>query len=281
MNKLKIKVFLLNHKTKIYILLTVIILLIFFNIPINIPTTEDPTIIGVVGTLLGAIVGGIFSLIGSIYVNNKQIKSNSEVKRKNIIYRPLYDELLETRKIIEIENPFSSYVTFKKGYQTMLRHPEITAWDRICSDGRILDTPNILKKQYENYLQSIKQYIDIRNSADDVIQNVVNEVLNKRLNTECTITNLGSCMSSDILKNDRKQNIVKYHCNNFLKEKKDITDAEWNDIEEEVFSICNDKDEIKDIREKYFNWLEVQNETIKLLELLILEINIKYEKQRR
>ena len=43
---------------------------------------EDPTTIGVLGTLLGAIVGGLFSLIGSIYVNNKKIISESEIKKR-------------------------------------------------------------------------------------------------------------------------------------------------------------------------------------------------------
>ena len=281
MNKLKIKVFLLEHRIKLYILLIVILILILLIVPINIPIIKDPNVVGVVGTLLGAIVGGIFSLIGSIYVNNKQIKANSEIKRKNIIYKPLYDELLETKEIVEIENPFPKYVTFQKDSQTINRHPQITAWKRICKDNRILDTPNILKKQYKKYFEALKQYIAVRDIANEPIQKIVNEVINKKLKTECEISNLGSCISNDILKNNKNANIIKNFCKDNLKEKKEVTDDEWMNIEEEIFNICNTKDEVVNIRKKYYNWIKIQDETIKLLELLILEINIKFEKQRR
>ena len=52
--------------------------------------------------------------MGSIYVNNKQLTSNFEIKRKNIIYRPLYDELLEIRKILVEENPYPHFVEFDR-----------------------------------------------------------------------------------------------------------------------------------------------------------------------
>ena len=86
-NKIKVKINLYKYRYFIYLTFLVIVLLLFIKLLpyINIPT--DTTTIGVVGTLLGAIVGGVFTLIGSIYVNNKQLTSNFEIKRKNIIYR--------------------------------------------------------------------------------------------------------------------------------------------------------------------------------------------------
>ena len=38
--------------------------------------TENAGLFGVVGTLLGAFIGGLFSLMGSIWVNNKQQKAD-------------------------------------------------------------------------------------------------------------------------------------------------------------------------------------------------------------
>ncbi len=281
MIKIKINLFFLEHKIIIYFAIVLIIVMLLVKYPPNLLISDDPVMISVIGTLLGAIVGGTFSLIGSIYVNNKKIISDSEVKRKNIIYRPLYDELLDTKKIIEIENRYPSYVTYEQGYQTITRHPQITAWNRICSDSRILDTPKIVKKQYEKYLFSIEKYISIRNSANDLIQDVINKILKKEIGTECSITNLGSCVASEILDDNLKGNIIKDHCNMALKEEVKVSEEKWDEIKSEIFNSCNSIEKIKDIRKAYYDWINIQNETIKMLELLILEINIKYEKQRR
>ncbi len=43
--------------------------------------TENAGLFGVVGTLLGAFIGGVFSLMGSVWVN-KATKSSSEHKKK-------------------------------------------------------------------------------------------------------------------------------------------------------------------------------------------------------
>lgn len=44
--------------------------------------TENAGLFGVVGTLLGAFIGGVFSLMGSVWVNNKQQKAAQNIKRK-------------------------------------------------------------------------------------------------------------------------------------------------------------------------------------------------------
>ena len=279
MLKLKIKLFFLEHKIIKYLILILFFVLIISKISFKVSIPEDSTTIGVLGTLLGAIVGGLFSLIGSIYVNNKKIISESEIKRKNIIYRPLYDELLDTKKIIEIENRYPTYVRYQKGQQTITRHPQITAWDRICSDNRILDTPRILKEQYQKYLKSIENYTKVRNDANDIIQNIINGTLKDEIGKENTITNLGSCLSDEILDNTLTGNKLKSYCQ--VSRKEENSNDEWNEVASKISSKCNNLEEIQTIRNAYDDWISVQDETIKLLELLILEINIKYEKRRR
>ena len=44
--------------------------------------TENAGLFGVVGTLLGAFIGGLFSLMGSVWVNNKQQKAAQNIKEK-------------------------------------------------------------------------------------------------------------------------------------------------------------------------------------------------------
>lgn len=279
MLKMKIKLFLLEHRRIIYVIFIVLLLLFLMKMPFKISIPDDPTKIGVLGTLLGAVVGGVFSLIGSIYVNNKQIVSEAEIKRKNIIYRPLYDELLDTKKIIEVENRYPTYINYQKGQQTIRRHPQITAWERICSDSRILDTPKILKTQYQKYLKSVEDYSLIRNSANDIIQNIINETLRSELDKENTITNLGSCLSDEILDNTLNGNKLKGYCH--MQGKNETSDEKYNIAASIVLDKCKNIEKIENIRNAYHNWVNIQNETIELLELLILEINVKFEKQRR
>ena len=50
---------------------------------------------GSFSALLGALVGGFFSLAGSIGVAKMQQKSQREILKKNTIYKPLYDELMK------------------------------------------------------------------------------------------------------------------------------------------------------------------------------------------
>lgn len=38
--------------------------------------SDNPTMFGVAGTLIGAVIGGFFSLMGSVWVNSKQQKQH-------------------------------------------------------------------------------------------------------------------------------------------------------------------------------------------------------------
>lgn len=279
-NKIKIKINLYKYRYLIYLFFLVIALLVFTKVLpyINFPT--DATTIGVVGTLLGAVVGGIFTLIGSIYVNNKQLVSNFEIKRKNIIYRPLYDELLEINKIVTEENPYPTYIVFGKGTQTIIRHPQFDAWNRINSDSRILETPKCLKKQYNKLINSIKKYEELRYTVNEPIKNVLNEELSRKFNISCSITNIGDVISSDILENKFSECSLKSYINNPFNNGENISDEEILEVEQALLKKCNELDEIKNVRSIYNDWIKEQRKTIELLENLIIEIGIKYEKQR-
>ncbi len=279
-NKIKVKINLYKYRYFIYLTFLVIVLLLFIKLLpyINIPT--DTTTIGVVGTLLGAIVGGVFTLIGSIYVNNKQLTSNFEIKRKNIIYRPLYDELLEVNKIITEENPYPMHVAFKKITQTIVRHPQFDAWNRIKSDSRILETPKCLKEQYNKLVENIKKYDEIRNSVNLPITNALNEELEKRFNISCSITNIGEAISSKILNNEANKYFLKPYINNTFNNEETLSDEQILEVEQALLNKCNEIDEVKNVRNIYHDWIMEQNKTIELLENLIIEVGIKYEKQR-
>ena len=86
MNLLKARVFLQKHKKIIIVSELGILFVILFLLCKSINkefVINNPTMFGVLGTLLGAIIGGVFSLMGSVWVNSKQQRAVQNIKRKN------------------------------------------------------------------------------------------------------------------------------------------------------------------------------------------------------
>ena len=152
--------------------------------------SDNPTMFGVAGTLIGAVIGGFFSLMGSVWVNSKQQKATQNIKRKNIIYSPIYDELVDI-------------IRFEKGMQTMLPHPQFSAWGRIKADTRYLEVPDLLSKQMEQLEEAVRKYQNIRGKSSNEIQEIFNGILRKNGLAECRIVNVGEVISKYILPDKR------------------------------------------------------------------------------
>lgn len=235
---------------------------------------ENSTLFGVIGTLLGALIGGAFSLIGSVWVNSKQQRAVQNVKRKNIIYSPLYDELVDIQDHILRKNPYPDYIVFKKERQTILPHPQFSAWGRIKSDTRYLEVPDILAKQMEQLEESIHCYQEVRQKADDEIQNILNNVLKDNNLKTCSIINIGSVISGDILSQNE---IDIYHKSMEIGEEKTIDEFTREKVNKEIYYRCNNAQTIIEVRKKYKEWLNIQKQTIEMLSILIKQVLVKYE----
>lgn len=235
---------------------------------------ENSTLFGVIGTLLGALIGGAFSLMGSVWVNSKQQRAVQNVKRKNIIYSPLYDELVDIQDHILRQNPYPDYIVFKKERQTILPHPQFSAWGRIKSDTRYLEVPDILAKQMEQLEESIHCYQEVRQKADDEIQNILNNVLKDNNLKTCSIINIGSVISGDILSQNE---IDIYHKSMEIGEEKTIDEFTREKVNKEIYYRCNNAQTIIEVRKKYKEWLNIQKQTIEMLSILIKQVLVKYE----
>lgn len=234
--------------------------------------TENAGLFGVVGTLLGAFIGGLFSLMGSVWVNNKQQKAAQNIKRKNIIYSPLYDELINIQNNILEQNPFPLYIEFKKGPQTMLPHPQYDAWRRIKSDTRYLEVPDCLKKQIEKLESTIYDYIEYRYKANVEVQTILNNTLSENGLSKCEISSMGEFLSSDILENKK----IDFY-NKAMMSDDNIDNDRKNIFNEEILTKCNENMIIIATRKRYYAWCEVQKQTIEMLSIMIKQILLKYE----
>ena len=85
MVRLKIRLFMTKYRFLIIVAFAITLIGIIIwgvsQIDSNI-IIGDSTLFGVIGTLLGAIIGGVFSLMGSVWVNSRQQRALQNIKRK-------------------------------------------------------------------------------------------------------------------------------------------------------------------------------------------------------
>jgi protein-S-isoprenylcysteine O-methyltransferase Ste14 len=277
--KFKYKILKYNKLIMVITIIIISVIISYFSQDIlRLRALENPSLLGVYGTLLGALIGGTFTLIGSVWVNNRHIKAQTNIKRKNLIYRPLYDEIVEIHNIILVENPFPNYVVFEKRQQTMTRHPQYTAWQRIQNDTRILQTPDILRNQLNKLYASIEDYLKNRYVVNEVIKGTLNKILIEEINLSCPITNIGDVISHDILLDNNKNFFVDKSL--FFNEEdiKEFTQEKLELVNIKIYEECSQLKEVVKIKQLYNKWLQEQENTIELLSILIKTINLKYEK---
>lgn len=254
----------------------VIIAIVIFGcnmVTINIAEI-NPTIFGVAGTLLGAAIGGFFSFMGSMWVNSKQQRAKQDIRRKEVIYSLLYDELVDIQNRILEVNPFPKYIVFQKRQQTYIPHPQFVVWGCIKGDARYLEVPKMLINQMERLESAVHMYIDIRDKASDEIQKIVEGVLMGNGLSNLLFPHIGDAISSDILSN-RKTDTYDDAMERATKNKEDNENRE--DIDKQIFEKCNENKDVLDARKYYENWLDIQRETIEMLSLLIKQVLVKYE----
>ena len=277
MEKLKFKIYVYKHRKILAIIFTFVV--IFFLVKIYKSSnftkiSNNPTTFGVIATLLGAVIGGIFTLLGSIWVNKREQKSIYNLRRKKIIYSPLYDELINIKMNILEENQYPGYIVFGIRQQTIIPHPQYSAWDRIKNDTRYLEVPLLLKDQMEKLYDTLREYISIRNSADAEIKEIVNKVLVMNGFEPSTIINLGEVLSSDILQG---KDVDIFNEIYFSKEKCNISKEEVKKINLQILNFANELSSLNNIRRVYTIWMQEQDKAIEILSLLIKEIMQKYE----
>ena len=281
MSKLKIKLFVAKNKLWIYPIFCIICIGVFFSIASNSKidfiqkvTNCSGEVIAVIGTLLGAVVGAIFTFMGSIYVNKRQLQAQTHIKRKNIIYKPLYDELCNIQNNILLDNPYPAMISFQTLDRTSHIIPQYTVWGRIKSDTRYLETPSNLVAEMEVLYDRINEYIKVRNGNNDEMTELINGILHEVLGTTCSITNIGDCIIRYALI-ESEDHVIRYDYE--LKDKVDVTEEQKALVDKLFYEKCCTNQTIQRIKWEKLAWEKQQKKVISLLTDLIQLVNIKYE----
>lgn len=275
LSKLQMSVFIQKKRKVIWglvILAVIVVVWKSFEKIVEVSTGQDETTITVAGTLLGAIIGGILSLYGSIWVNSRQQRAAQNIKVKKQIYSPLYDELkeIEDEFLAQERQPYSIEISREK--RNHWSGTCFSAWERIKSDTRYLEVPDSLKAQIEALRKVVLDYLAIRKELDEYAKKAIDNVLQQNGQAPCKVIGVEEQVAYNVLegKTDKLSYIT-------FDLKKGVDEELCKKIESEVWAQINESPQKERVDASYRKWKQVHSQTIKMLELMIKKVNLKYE----
>ena len=236
---------------------------------------ENTTLVGVLGTLLGAVIGGIFSLAGSISVGRHQIKVQTQIRRKNVIYKLLYDELYDIHNHILVENPYPARIEFESKQQTITKHPQYAAWGRIKADSRYLETPKKLANLLDQLEVDVREYLKAREKAGTTTMLVLNEILEQEADVKCNIVGLDGRLLRCVLSDCSFDLFEEIH--HLYEPRKDLDEEIKQKVQKRYIDECSVNGDIIDLVNKRKEWLNTEESAIALLAAMIRYIIVRYE----
>lgn len=270
MIKYKFKYYMSKFRFILYILIILGLALLIYSIIIQ----ENPS--PAFSTIVGAIVGGSFSIIATSLAHSKQVKAQLNIKRRNIIYNPLYDELSYNKNILTVNNIYPNFIFFDSNYNLTTSCPQYTAWQRIKNDTRYLETPKIISIKMDELYLNIQYYLNSKEELTDTLQKTYNFVYNKLYEINCPLQNIGQVILSEVLSGNyfdfySKSTFVT--SDDIINEEDKLKIKEFNNI---FISECNKISDVNKVRDIYQDLINSQQEVIDLLGLLIKTINSNY-----
>ena len=225
---------------------------------------------GSFSALLGALVGGFFSLAGSIGVAKMQQKSQREILKKNTIYKPLYDELMKNDDILRSKNPFPMEVWCDTNPRTIVESPSFAAWNRIQRDNRLLDVPESIQTQMNDLEETIERYLRLQRGVGTPVQKICYETLKAQGKENVLFTNIGDMVSNAVLNTDIDR-VLEY-----ITEYNNKTEDDEK-IAQEIYNACLETEDIRRTKELQKKWRDMQNGILDELAMRIKYISMKYE----
>lgn len=238
---------------------------------------KESALVGVIGTLLGAVVGGLFSFVGSVYVNNRQIKIQAEIRRKNQIYTPLYDELTKIHTSILKEHPYPNYIDFEKQQQTVPPRPQFITWRCIKSDSRYLETPIKLVRAMDSLEKNVLAYQGTRKKVNEITLEILNEILDTDLGVRYGVSNMGFYVAGEVLLGHYSNLSTMLRQGIFPRQ--EIDNDAWQKAQDDFVKAFQKNSDVIHLKKQYIAWQESEEIAISLLKAMICRINASYEGQ--
>lgn len=273
LRKIQAQVWLKKRKKLRFVLsCAAVIVLIYFswNLINKVDIHLDSTAIGVAGTLFGAVIGGLLTLAGSIWVYSKEQRSKQNIKRKELIYSPLYDELQTIYDTVFTKNYYPPHADFSKEKQQYHDDVRFSAWERIKMDTRYLETPDVVKNQMELLCDVVQEYDTARQEFNGEVERIFDRIVENNGEPKSMLPGRGRVISKYILSEEDK-NLYKEIT--LSKEETEVSKK----IDMEVREAVENSAAMKHLKNSYAEWKATQEQTMKLIASLIEQVLLKYE----
>lgn len=276
----KIKLFIAEkRKLILLVLLTCVILCIPFWIDgllafwtsISISDTSK----GIIGTLCGAIIGGLFTLLGTFAVSKHEAKAQTWVRRKNIILKPLYDELNATHQLIANNEFYPREALFDEPRYIIRDSVKYLTWGRIKKDSRFLEVPSSIRLKMDELYQTIQNYNLSKKALYQSVEKCFAEIT--KANGAKILSKISANSITEMLLDEgADENELRFSISIECSDRT-VADTVYNTLLvqlKEAFSLLPEYNELKN---KKMKWNETEAETIALLATMIKYITVKYE----
>lgn len=249
-------------------------------------TIENPGAAAVFGTILGAVIAGFFSYLGAKSVFSGQIKAQANIKRKNEIYIPLYNELLKAHNK-NITNKYPILIAFEEVSDPRFIYPVYVEWEKIKNDSRSIEMVSFIAEELEELFRMIDEYLlevdFLKKSVVDKILEVLeaSEIFEKK-DTSFAEMELklykDAILKNILLKNksmfDGAQMTLTYFDLTYNFEEPGEYD---NMIGSIAYEECRKLPGIIKLEKTFLKWMLIEKKVLKNLENIIKTINLKYE----
>lgn len=218
--------------------------------------------------LMGTIIGGAISLISSIWVSNRQIKIAAEIKRKEEIYKPLYNEMLVLEQVMFNPDIYFHKIYFSKNYK--VEAPNYLEWNKIKYSTYYIEIDNVLKNKMDELMNIIIEYNDMYSKSTFELENILRKHLDS---SRPKIKFIGLLLQKTFT--EGKFNFFE----DFVTTAVDIDNIDWHQEKvEEIYQEISSNILLSSTKEKYILIKKEHLEIINLLAIIIETIHIKYER---
>ncbi len=243
-----------------------------------------PALIGIIGVLIGTFLAYLFNR----RVKNNEMASKFMIQRKNLIYAPIYKELLELMMYIK-ENGDACYLCIAKNNYLDMDYIDdeyyfngkthlagkFVIWNKIKNDIRKVYVPKNLRKKLEIVNINIDKYSNEKKKINTEFNNFGKSIIMPMFNKRGVPSGLNEpppCLfkKSKVFENDK---ILDHVDKILLKE-------EYTDIKDEIVRKYKDfvlKIETDSLFENYDNMIFSIEDADKEVNKLVKYIIIKYE----
>lgn len=296
--KTRLKIIKIYEKYKnIAIIFSVLIIIIFLfkvkpalNSNLNLNSINklllNTTFVAIISSLLGSIVGGIISFLVMINGQNRQLEGRYLLNKRDVIYIPLYNELVKVRNVLK-ENKYPSLFEFEIDKPIIRqpwepREPRFVEWNQIKNDIRYIQVPKDFRDSLELYIETIREYLKKRPEAVINIHDKINAILDEELHIKNAIVvgQIKDNLLNIIEKFKQPGSLLKYYLQFTTRKASELSEEQIRCIDMKIHNECNNLISVKNLVKLNDYENNQLYDLIDYLYLVIDMLNKKYESSK-